>query len=167
MEFEVLSRFDEYIFGAYVRYPDLELIEAEGQNPANVSTFLPAQISRVTQLSKPDEVRVEREAPCLVLHELTILQYTQRHDGSLKIRKSRADLNFVSNEPFTARELEKWRSLLRLFSGRAGADKLKTLPQILSVTAQKLRDFTFTDEDVSLLASYIYELGGYDFDEEV
>lgn len=51
-------------------------------------------------------------------------------------------------QPFTTEELEKWQTLLKLFTGRSGAEKLQALPQILPVTAERLASFTFTAEDV-------------------
>eukprot|EP01053_Blabericola_migrator_P005968 Blabericola_migrator_1__5967@NODE_3006_length_2121_cov_196_280915_g1880_i0_p1_GENE_NODE_3006_length_2121_cov_196_280915_g1880_i0NODE_3006_length_2121_cov_196_280915_g1880_i0_p1_ORF_typecomplete_len499_score124_02Plus3/PF03126_18/3_6e07YscOlike/PF16789_5/0_013_NODE_3006_length_2121_cov_196_280915_g1880_i05422038 len=143
-------RAEDYIIGAYVRYPDLEKVEADGVAPFE-APLLPAQITKIVSLEVPERVKTADGGENLCNHQLTIVQYTQRFDKSLKIRKAKLNVEHVNNEPFLLRELEQWQELLKLFSGRVGAEKLQTLPQVLPETAERLKSFTFTDEDVNAI----------------
>eukprot|EP01056_Protomagalhaensia_sp_Gyna25_P000168 Protomagalhaensia_sp_Gyna_25__167@NODE_107_length_5213_cov_41_744105_g84_i0_p2_GENE_NODE_107_length_5213_cov_41_744105_g84_i0NODE_107_length_5213_cov_41_744105_g84_i0_p2_ORF_typecomplete_len506_score83_65Plus3/PF03126_18/2_2e07_NODE_107_length_5213_cov_41_744105_g84_i010792596 len=143
-------RAKDFIVGSYVRYPDLEKVEADGVPPEE-APLLPAQITKLVPLKTPEKARTAAGNEAVCNHQMTILQYTQRFDKSLKVRKSKLNIEHINNEPFEMRELEQWRELLKLFSGKAGADKLQALPQMLLETAERLKSFTFTDEDVNAI----------------
>lgn len=148
-------RAEEFVVGAYMRYPDLE--EAAGRDGSPYALgpgrFLPAQITKVSR-AKSSTTNANSNADGLSQSQsqeglqLSLLQYTQRADGSLKLKKSKVELALVSEEPFTHHELEAWKKLLKLFDGRPGSEKLYALPNILPIKGLKLASFSFTSEDV-------------------
>ncbi|EZG66636.1 hypothetical protein GNI_078300 [Gregarina niphandrodes] len=146
-------RCSEYLVGAYVRYPDLEEMENGDVDESQYYSIppLPAQITKLIPREEgPTTVTIENEQHT-VHYDFSIIQYTQRSDGSLKIRKGKMYLPLVQKAAFTESELRKWQNLLKMFSGRQGYEKLQSLPLILPATAAKLQSFTFTNDDVDLV----------------
>lgn len=86
----LLCRCDEYLVGAYVRYPDLEIIET-GDVPETMHHTVSPLPAQITKVQKTSEDETNTSAPYL----LTLIQYTQRSDGSLKIRKAKMDMRLV------------------------------------------------------------------------
>lgn len=88
-------RREQFLVGAYVRYPDLELIETGAASAYDRVPALPAQVNKVVELDDEEKFVMPDGSSVKLKHQLHVIQYTQRSDGSLKIRKAKLDLRLM------------------------------------------------------------------------